>query len=362
MLSHVSEERLPQDRGLAFGRAHRHAVRATVAAYERIFREANGLDAAAVRDFGGQVTAHVGGTWPEAAAEISGMAHGADVDQATLMAVNARTELLAGATPPECSVLGVLPERSGGDTLLAQNWDWHPDLADSLVVWTVKEPDGRWFSTLTEAGILAKIGLNSRGLGLCLNILGTSLDGGSGGTPVHVLMRLILHHCDDHADVETLLEQTEVTGSSCLTVGTPGGGPGALVSYELSPAGIARVPAEDGVLLHTNHFLSPPEGAEDLYLRDSPDTLARLEELDERVRHGPRAVDADAVKQALRSHAAGPLSVCCHDPANEAYADRQESLVSVLLTLEDLGFELTDGAPCRTAYEHLQVNAGWVGR
>jgi hypothetical protein len=63
-----------------------------------------------------------------------------------------------------CSAIGVLPERSGGATILAQNWDWHPDLIESRVVWTITEPGGRWLTTLTEAGILAKVCLNSRGL------------------------------------------------------------------------------------------------------------------------------------------------------------------------------------------------------
>ena len=67
---------------------------------------------------------------------------------------------------------------SGAGGLLAQNWDWHPDLRASTVVWIV-EHDDRWFATLTEAGILAKIGLNSAGLGVCLNILRTTADGGT---------------------------------------------------------------------------------------------------------------------------------------------------------------------------------------
>ncbi len=353
MLAHVSEERLAQDRGVAFGRAHAEAVHRTVTAYERLFREAKELDAPAIRSYGEGVLTQLGRAWPEAAEEITAIAIGAGVDEATLTAINARTELLAGATPPECSTIGVLPQRSGDGTLLAQNWDWHPDLAHSLVVWTVVEPDGGWSSTMTEAGILAKIGLNSRGLGLCLNILGTSLDGGTGGIPVHVLMRLILQRCDDVASVEALLETSELTASSCLTVGSPAGGDGMLASYELSPAGIGRVAPEDGVLVHTNHFLQLPKGAEDLYLRDWPDTLARLEELDERLRRGRRHVDADAVKQALRSHRAGLIAVCCHDPANERYTDRQESLASACLHLDELRFELSHGPPCRTPYERV---------
>jgi hypothetical protein len=59
------------------------------------------------------------------------------------------------------------------------------------------------------------------------------------------------------------------------------------------------------------------------------------------------------VKDALRSHDAGPNGVCCHDPDNERYADRTETLVSVCLDLEELRFEISDGAPCGAAYREL---------
>jgi isopenicillin-N N-acyltransferase-like protein len=346
MRAHLSNESLPSDRGVRFGEAQRDAVHHTVSAYERLFAEASGLDVAAVRSFGERVGERVGAEHPEAHEEIAAIARGAGVDEALLMAVNARTELLAGAARPECSAIGVPPERSGGHTLLAQNWDWHPSLRDSVVLWTIVEPDGRWLVTMTEAGILAKIGMNSRGLGLCVNILESSADGGPGGIPVHVLMRLALQHCDDVAAAGALLEANGASGSSCFNIGSPG----ALASYEVSPARVARIEPEDGVLLHTNHFLEPPGDAEDVHRRESPSTLARLDELDRRVRRVPGQVDVTAVKDALRSHDAGPNAICCHDPDNERYADRIETLVSVCLDLDELRFEISEGAPCSSPY------------
>jgi isopenicillin-N N-acyltransferase-like protein len=349
MLEHLSEEGTARERGIGFGEAQRAAVERTLVAYERLFREAGGLDCAAVRSFGERVGERLGAEHPEAHEEIAAIARGACVDEPLLMAVNARTELLAGAEPPECSAIGVLPERCGGRTLLAQNWDWHPDLRESVVLWTIVEPDGRWLVTMTEAGILAKIGLNSRGLGLCVNILNCSADGGPGGIPVHVLMRLLLQRCDAVAAAGALLEASEGSGSSCFNVGSPG----ALACYEVSPAGVARIEPEDGVLLHTNHFLEPPGDAEEVHRLDSPSTRVRLEELDRRVRSAPGQLDAAAVKDALRSHDAGPNGVCCHDPDNERYADRTETLVSVCLDLEQLRFEISEGAPCGAPYREV---------
>lgn len=359
MRTHVSHEALPHDRGLAFGRAQADAVRATVGAYERLLGEVQGLDGRAIRDLGLQVEQRLRHQWPHLADEIAGIAGGAAVDEATLMAVNARTELLAGAMAPECSTVGVLPQRSGGGALLAQNWDWHPGLAASRVVWTVVEPDGRWLTTLTEAGMLAKIGLNSRGLGVCLNILGSSRDGGLDGTPIHVLLRLLLQGCDELAQVEELLEENEVSASSCVTVGAAA--EGAMVSFELSPSGPARVAPEEGLLLHTNHFLDPSKAAEDVYRHERPGTLVRLEELERRLRRGPMRLDADLVKACLRSHQGEPTAICCHDSGDLPHADRSETLASVCLYLDELRFEVSDGAPCCSAYQATNPPAQAVG-
>ena len=61
-------------------------------------------------------------------------------------------------------------------------------------------------STLTEAGILGKIGLNDAGLGVCLNLLSTTADGGRDGTPIHVLLRQMLQSCRSVDDAIELLD------------------------------------------------------------------------------------------------------------------------------------------------------------
>ena len=169
---HWSAEPTRAERGEAFGRAQATAVQHTVDTYRRMFAES-----------GVQIPDRLEFPLTE---EIDAIARGARIDPHLLRAVNARTEILGGAD--ECSVVA-------GGSLLAQNWDWHPDTSASTVIWIVEHHD-RWFATLTEAGVLAKIGLNSAGLGVCLNLLTSSEDTGEvAGTPIHVLLRLILEEC-----------------------------------------------------------------------------------------------------------------------------------------------------------------------
>ena len=73
------------------------------------------------------------------------------------------------------------------------------------MLWTVSCVDGGAFTTFTEAGILGKIGLNNHGVGVCINILGSSSDGGLGGIPIHILLRLLLQSCQSLEDADALL-------------------------------------------------------------------------------------------------------------------------------------------------------------
>ena len=71
-------------------------------------------------------------TWsPDLIRELEGVAAGADVPLLTVVALNARTEVLAqarGAGATECSTLVQLPGIDGS-AVSAQTWDWHHDLA-----------------------------------------------------------------------------------------------------------------------------------------------------------------------------------------------------------------------------------------
>lgn len=350
---HHSTESSARERGLAFGREHAERVENTLSTYGRLFAELHGVGDREVAGLGEVVGRRLGEKFPELRQEIEGIAAGASVNESALFAANARTEILAGTARPECSAIGLLPETtSDGSTLLAQNWDWHPDLAESRVIWRVENPDGSWFVTLTEAGLLAKIGLNSMGLGVCLNILATTADGGVGGLPIHILLRLLLQDCENLSAALRLLLNTDVAASSCFNLGFADADAGALVSVELSPVGAALIWPERGRLLHTNHFLRPLPGTEDRMRREWPDTLVRYDELERRVASQP-PTSLSGVTDLLTSHFNGPIAVCCHDAENARYGYRQATLASVVLDLTRRRLLVTDGAPCTAAYEDV---------
>jgi isopenicillin-N N-acyltransferase-like protein len=311
---HRSEESSPRARGEAFGRAQPPAVQNTVAVYRRLIGT---LDGAGVR------------LRADERAELEGIAAGAAVEVGELLAVNARSELMAGMSLEECSV-------AGGGALLAQNWDWHPALADSTLVWVVAPPGGGWYATLTEAGMLAKIGLNHAGLGVCLNLLQCSEDGGLDGTPVHILLRRVLAECTTVEAAVALLSGARVSASSAVTVAMPG----ELATVELSPGGANVVPGG----FHTNHFLVPPAAGTDSGLPESESTELRLE-----------VIRTKPLLEALSSHAGHPWGVCRHGDDALPWEGNTVTLASVIMDLTAPRLRVAFGRPCATAYAEVEL-------
>jgi isopenicillin-N N-acyltransferase-like protein len=307
----------------------------TVITYRRLLMEAAGLGHDQVLALGDVVGFRLSANHPELVEELEGIAAGAGQDVRELLAINARTELLAGTQARgECSLFGRLAPSGGW---LAQTWDWHPDLAAAAVAWRV-EHDRGWFTTVTEAGVLAKLGVNSRRVACGLNFLTCSADGGLDGTPIHVLLRLVLQHCASGADARALLANAHAAASSCITVAAADD----LFAAELSPGGTRFVePDADGWLVHTNHFLHAPPSGTDTMPAAHPGTLDRF------VRVARAARGGATVRRVLAQHGAMVEPVCRHgDPPGTRWADRRATLLAVWARPREHSLRVAAGPPC----------------
>jgi isopenicillin-N N-acyltransferase like protein len=341
---HHSTEERPAERGRAFGRAQAATVAHTVATYRRIFLVDRGLGPAELEARGREVEARVRAFRPGLADEIEGIAAGAREPPEVVFAINARTELLAGgvlAGGPmgECSTVALL-DPAGADALLAQNWDFHPDLAGSRVVWTIDRPDGPRLTTFTESGLLGKVGVSADGVALAINFLASDRDGGLAGVPIHVLCRTLLEEARTVQDARTLLAATPVSASVSMTVaGRDAGGGLTALAFELWPGGMAEVTVEpdSGWIAHTNHFLGAI-AARDVLVdsSDGASTRDRLRQLTDALEDGS-AADAAQVAELLSSRGAPGL-----EPIYRI-DDGQLPWLARCATLATLAFEVPSG-------------------
>ena len=334
---HRSHEADPGSRGFALGHAAAAAIANTVAVYKRMFSEDMGLGSDVVLRHGAEIAERVSLVRPDLVEEMSGIAAGARQPDELIFALNARTELLAGGEVAsgggECSVAGAT-STDGGRCLLAQNWDFHPDLAASRLLWHVQLGGGAWMSTFTEAGLLAKTGLNDAGLGVTLNFLASDTDGGLDGMPIHLLLRMLLDGCRTAADAERLLNDTAVSASAAITVASAAG---ELTSYELSPRGVWTVQADAaGLLAHTNHFIAEVP-VRDLIAAGSggPGSLSRLDAVETGLRDLEAADPVEALGALLSSRHEGDEhgSVFRREVAEDPWLERFATLATVVYDL-----------------------------
>jgi isopenicillin-N N-acyltransferase-like protein len=260
--------------------------------------------------------------------EMRGIAEGAGVDPAAVVMLNARTEVLkladrrrkartqthtqagsAAIDPDGCTGIVALPPATAAGRLIhAQNWDWKVECAETAVVLRVARDDGPDLLTFTEAGGLARSGMNAAGIAITANYLESDRDYRQLGVPLALLRRKALEQ-QHLALAMRIVYATPKSASNNVMVSHAGG---VAIDFECAPDETFQVQAERGVIVHANHFQSPVALAKlkDTGIATTPDSLYR----DLRVRqlvepHIGRLTRAE-IKAALFDDFATPWSVC----------------------------------------------------
>jgi isopenicillin-N N-acyltransferase-like protein len=319
----------PFERGRLHGARARDRVGRSLANYARLFAFC-GLSWDEARRRGAGYRDVIGTFDAALLEEIEGIARGSERRVDEILALNVRTEILPssylqGGDRGECTAIAVCPRASlTGGTLLAQNWDWVGAQREALILLRARDE----YLTLTEAGMLAKIGLNAAGFGVCLNILSSIHDRRQQGVPVHVLLRALLKRGSVRDAIE-FTDRLSFTASSGVLCADRAGD---AVSLELSPKGRRVVRGDGTTLCHTNHFIDAEASAWQSPLADYLSTVPRLEcarrHAGARPKHG-----LDDVKALLRDESDGLVSICRRpNPALPEEA-RIESVASVIMEL-----------------------------
>lgn len=342
----------PTELGGGYGEQAASMIRDNVDAYLWRFEAAVGLTRDAVLAHGSVFRATTAAHFPRLAQTLDAVADGSGVPAELIYAINARSELLYGTAgePAECTALGVLDTHTAtGHTLLAQNWDWHTDQRPFTLLLITRDERGHGVATLTEAGMLAKAGLNSAGVGVCVNLLGCDRDGRPGGVPYHVLLRSVLE-ADSLSWATRNAVRAPRSASINLLIGATGGGhPGELIDLELVPGDAGWLHPHDGLLVHANHF----ETGVPVYdtIKDwggsSLFRSARMRRLlAARAAARGGLLDASSLVDALSDHHSAPLAICRHLDGRDAVLDRSETIWTVVMDLDELSIQLISGPPC----------------
>jgi isopenicillin-N N-acyltransferase-like protein len=183
---------------------------------------------------------------PELAEEIEAIAAGSRQPQEWIYALNARSELMP-IEVPECT--SVYFPKTG---LIGQTWDWLDFFEDLYVILSIEQENGHKLLTVTEPGIVGKIGLSSAGIGVCLNFL--SSPSSLRGLPIHIILRKLLEATSltEAKNLALAAANNKGNKSGNILVGSETTG-GFDIEYAADRYALREL--DDGGFVHTNHTL-----------------------------------------------------------------------------------------------------------
>jgi isopenicillin-N N-acyltransferase-like protein len=354
--------------GLAHGRRFRAEIADNVDTYLRRFAASGlGRDAAFAE----------AALWLKAmrmqnadyAEEMRGIAEGSAQSEETIALLNARYELaftlfgkdakagqkeeLLAAGPDGCTTFGLLPSATADrHTWLGQNWDWLEGVHGRTFVLRVRRKDRPSFVCLTEAGIAGgKMGVNECGIGLVENGLASSHDGRHPyEKPFHMRCREVLD-AERYDDAVQSVSRTLRTCSANFVIGAADG---RIVDVETSPDHVSHIDQQDGIVTHSNHFLTPGHG-ESLLEKLSPNTLYRADRMRRLLAEHRGRISFAHMRAAAADHSGAPYAICRHPDTTQPATKRTMTTGAVLIDLDARMMHVANGPPCSNEYVPFAV-------
>jgi isopenicillin-N N-acyltransferase-like protein len=342
-----------------------------VRTYFRRFEEYGGVVPEEIRRRAAEYDRVIEARNPDYAVAMRGIAEGSGQDLLDIVALNVRYEVLYSefarigldrervlpSALGGCTSFAILPDQTtSGHLLVGQNWDWIPD-AQGIVVRT-KRAGGPSSLGFTEAGIMgAKIGLNEAGIALAINGLVSDQDSWKHmRTPFHVRCWEILASRDLPQALAAVRREVRACSANFL-IAQAGGA--RVVDLEAAPDATCELAPEGGFLAHTNHFKDADRlGVRQPLGEDRKSTYHRYDRIHALLRealNGRCRIDLEDLKRILGDHEGGPLAICRHEDTTRPPHDRFETVVSVIMDVDEREMFLSSGNPCRTEYRRYTL-------
>ena len=270
--------------------------------------------------------------------EIEALSEGADINPLWIYALNSRTEILS-ISPNECTAIYF--QKTG---ILGQNWDWARALEDSIFLMEIEQPNDHKILTITEPGIIGKIGMNSSGLGVCLNIL--MIDKELNGVPIHILLRSIL----DSKTIEEAKENVKKAGLGKASNILVANGDGECFNVEFAGDRAFYLTPENQILVHTNHFLARQINPERGIFRSS---YARMRTAKEKLESsGDRSLES--MKNILLDRSNKDM------PINQKYIPFEAiedlgTICTIVMDLKNLEIHIKKGANLEDDFQKIKL-------
>jgi len=267
--------------------------------------------------------------------EIRGIATSVNVRIEEILALNCRTEVLYGNKtdvnePTDgCTGAIALPSASAsGNTLHGQNWDWRDECAETSIILRITPETGPRILTQTEAGNLARCGMNTAGIALTGNFLKCDRDNKPGGIPIPFVRRHILEQTV-YSDAIGVAYKAQKSFSTNLMISHADG---EAIDLETVPGETFWIQSENGLLVHANHFesFSALARVRDESLHVAPCSLHRSRRVRDYLKPLIGQLTLEHFKQAFSDKFDTPSGVCA-EPDNGPGGENSSTVATILM-------------------------------
>ena len=329
----------PEEIGLQHGKLLKGKVAATWEFYSQTLF---GNQMELLEEYGAQYLQVIKEFSAEYGSEIDALAKGAGLPAWQIAVLNARTEiihiLMEKMSIGECTALYL-----SGSRILGQNWDWMEQLEPLFVVMRIDREDGHQIMQIAEPGIIGKIGLNSKGIGVCLNIL--SGRPSPVAVPVHILLRYVLDS-DNLDDALSRFQKMDLgTYSNILMADDQGGS----VNMEFAGPEMKVVDYGDDIPIHTNHLLGELKNGRDTSKDPMfENSLARFSRGKEILADTDKSAGVSEFKSILRDGENASDPICVN--YKEILGFMIGTVSSAIMDLPNRTIHVTEGPPDNARY------------
>lgn len=352
-------EGTPYEIGYKHGGVFKEKIAGTIQCYREMFKDYSDLEWERAKELSTRFVDIIHEYNPDYLEEIKGVAAGSGFSFEDILALNCRSELVFVGNEMDkadggCTSIGISSDAgAGGDAFLAHNWDWKTSQRASMVMMKIRQKNGKpYIFMVTEAGIIGKTGFNSAGICLYLNALSTNQ--APKGLPLHLAMRGILD-CGSLAEAIGVATRFPLGCCANFMIGHKNG---ECADIEIENGDFDVLYPRDGILVHTNHFVSPrlpilPR--KDTSKQKFPDTFVRLGRADKLLRKKGRDISEKDIMEVLRDHVEYPSSICRHEDLAAPKGKRMGTVFSMVVNLTQGKIYFCKGNPCEQGYEEYGI-------
>lgn len=359
----ISVKGKPFERGKQYGSQVKGLIRKNLELYFDLWGSLWGAERPEVLKHCSTLIPVIGEYDAEILEEMQGIAKGSDLSLEEIVALNARYEMVfaqsavAGAGGGCTSIAAMPAVTKNGHTILGQNWDYKERFQGLSVILEVEREGSPSIVMHTEAGTMAHKGMNSAGLGICLNALVSSRDKFEATTPFLIVGRAILNADSFSRAVKAVLNAKVTVSFNFLLAHRDG----EAIDLEVSPLDVGFLHPDDSILTHSNHFIALTNRPDmvDVFKATIPDTLFRADRARHLIELERGKIDVGSFQRVLRDHFSYPNAICRHVDAREEEPRHLATLSSAIMDLTARTFYLTEGAPCQNGYYKLTPQCLW---